>query len=86
MPYQVIITKSAAKSLKTLPKKIQARVVGVIDLLAENPFPPASKKLKGRDGYRIRTNDYRIIYTVENNLLIINVVLIGHRKEIYRKK
>ena len=69
MTYKVIITKSAAKSLKTLPKKIQARVVGAINLLAEKPFPPASKKLKGRDGYRIRTNDYRIIYTDRKSTL-----------------
>jgi len=83
--YQVIISKSAEKSLSALPKKIQARVVGVIDLLSDNPFPPASLKLKGRNGYRIRTNDYRILYTVENKILTMTVVAVGHRKEIYKK-
>ena len=85
MAYRVIIAKSAAKSLNALPKKIQVRVIGVIDLLSENPYPPASKKLKGRDGYRIRTNDYRILYTVENEILTVRVVAVGHRKEIYKK-
>ena len=84
MAYRVIFKRPAEKSLHALPKKIQARIVGVIDLLSENPFPPASVKLKGRDGYRIRTGDYRILYSVENEILIITVVAIGHRKEIYR--
>ena len=85
MAYRVIIAKSAAKSLNALPKKFQVRVIGVIDLLSENPYPPASKKLKGRDGYRIRTNDYRILYTIENEILTVTVVAVGHRKEIYKK-
>ena len=85
MAYKVIIAKSAAKSLNALPKKFQVRVIGVIDLLSENPYPPASKKLKGRDGYRIRTNDYRILYTIENEILTVTVVAVGHRKEIYKK-
>ena len=85
MAYKVIITKSAVKSLSALPKKFQVRVIGAIDLLSENPYPPASKKLKGRDGYRIRTNDYRILYTVENEILTVTVVAVGHRREIYKK-
>ena len=85
MAYEVVVKKSAQKSLQKLPKKIQARIVGVIDSLSDNPFPPASAKLKGREGYRIRTNDYRIIYTVENEILVVRVLLIGHRKEIYKK-
>ena len=85
MAYKVNLKRSAEKSLHALPKKIQARIVGVINLLSENPFPPASLKLKGREGYRIRTNDYRILYTVENEILTITVLAIGHRKEIYKK-
>jgi mRNA interferase RelE/StbE len=83
--YKVILKRSAEKSLQALPKKIQARIVGAIDLLSENPFPPASLKLKGREGYRIRTNDYRILYTVKNEILTVCVLAIGHRKEIYRR-
>lgn len=85
MAYKVIVKKSAEKSIQTLPKKIKVRIIGVIDLLAENPFPPAAKKLKGRDGYRIRTTDYRILYNVENEILTVTVVAVGHRKEIYKK-
>ena len=84
MTYKVVISNSAAKSLKALPKKTQARIVGVIDSLADNPFPPAAKKLKGREGYRIRTNDYRIIYTIEKQILVITVLVIGHRKDVYK--
>ena len=85
MTYTIIVSKSALKELKDLPRKLQLRIVGVIDALAQNPYPPASLKLKGREGFRIRTNDYRIIYTVENEKLIVHVIAIGHRKEIYKK-
>ena len=85
MTYTIIVSKSASKVLKELPRKQQLRIVGVIDTLAQNPFPPASLKLKGRECFRIRTNDYRIIYTVENQKLIVRVIAIGHRKEIYKK-
>ena len=85
MTYTIIVSKSALKELKKLPPKLQLQIVGVIDSLAQNPYPPASSKLKGREGFRIRTNDYRIIYTVENKKLIVQVIAIGHRKEIYKK-
>lgn len=85
MSYTIIVSKSAQKVLKALPRKQQLRIIGVIDTLAQNPFPPSSLKLKGRDGFRLRTNDYRIIYTVENQMLIVHVLAIGHRKDIYKK-
>ena len=85
MAYTILVSKSAQKTLKSLPRKQQLRIIGVIDSLAENPFQPASLKLKGRDGFRIRTSDYRIIYIVENQKLIVHVIAIGHRKDIYRK-
>ena len=85
MTYTIIVSKSALKELKDLPRKLQLRIIGVIDALAQNPYPPACSKLKGREGFRIRTNDYRIIYTVENKKLIVHVIAIGHRKEIYKK-
>ena len=85
MTYTIIVSKSALKVLKEIPQKQQLRIVGVINSLAQNPYPPASLKLKGREGFRIRTNDYRIIYTVENKKLIVHVIAIGHRKEIYKK-
>jgi mRNA interferase RelE/StbE len=84
MPYTVIIKKTAHKELDSIPKKIQLRIRGAIDLLAVNPFPPNSKKLQGRGGYRIKTGHYRILYSVNGNELIVLVVRIGHRREIYR--
>ena len=84
MPYTVIIKKTAQKELDSIPKKLQLRIRGVIDLLAVNPFPPNSKKLTDREGYRIRTSDYRILYNVNGNDLMVLVVKIGHRRDIYR--
>jgi mRNA interferase RelE/StbE len=51
--------------------------------LANDPRPPGCKKLKGRDGYRIRVGDYRIIYQIIDDVLVVNVVALGHRKDIY---
>jgi len=83
--YEIEFKESAAKSLSKLPKKIQLRIQGVITTLETNPLPPASKKLTGRDAYRIRVNDYRIIYAIHENILTVLVIAIGHRREIYRK-
>ena len=85
MPYTVIIKKSAQKELDSLPKKLQLRITGVMDLLAVNPFPPNAKKLQGRDGYRIRTSDYRILYNVDGDQLSVMVVRIGHRGNVYKQ-
>ena len=85
MPYTVIIKKSAQKELDSIPKKLQLRIVGVIELLAVNPFPPNAKKLQGREGYRIRTSDYRILYNVDGDQLSVMVVRIGHRKDVYKQ-
>lgn len=81
--YEVEIKRSAQKALKAIPKKDQLRISGVIDLLAENPLPPKALKLSGRDGYRIRVGNYRIIYTFNNRVFKVLVIQIGHRKNIY---
>ena len=82
--YEIEFKPSAQKSLEMLPKKIQKRIQGVISTLEINPLPPVAKKLTGRDAYRIRVSDYRIIYTVDGDVLTIVVVSIGHRREVYR--
>jgi mRNA interferase RelE/StbE len=64
---------------------MQRRIQGVIATLESNPLPPAALKLTGRDAYRIRVSDYRIIYSIYENILTIVVVAVGHRREIYRK-
>jgi len=82
--YEIEFKPSAQKSFEKLPKKIQKRIQGVISTLETNPLPPVAKKLTGRDAYRIRVSDYRIIYAVDGDVLTIVVVSIGHRREIYR--
>ena len=83
MAYQVIFKKRAQKELQSLSKPIQLLISGAIQKLAIDPHPPTSRKLVNRPGYRVRIGDYRIIYTVHNEILTINVIHVGHRREIY---
>lgn len=83
MTYKVTFSRAARKELEELPHKMQLRISGVIALLAVNPFPPNSKNLIGREGYRIRTSSYRILYNVDKGILKILIVRIGHRKDVY---
>jgi mRNA interferase RelE/StbE len=70
--------------LRSLDRKVRPRIEGAIALLAEDPRPPASRPLRGRDGYRVRVGDYRIIYTINDDVLLVVVVTLGHRPEVYR--
>ena len=81
--YQVRITKSAQKQLDKIPSQIATKLFDLIQSLATNPRPPGCKKLKGRDGFRIRKGDFRIIYDVIDKLLIVEVIADGDRKDIY---
>jgi mRNA interferase RelE/StbE len=81
--YEVIISPTALKNLKKLPKKVQLAIWGIIEILSEIPLPPAAKKLKNTDYYRIRFRDYRIVYSFNSNQLIIYIILIDHRKDVY---
>jgi mRNA interferase RelE/StbE len=83
--YQIRILPAAEKSLSKLPKKMQLRIQGAITVLASNPLPPVTKKLVGRDNYRLRVSDYRIIYSIHENILTVKIISIGHRSEIYRR-
>jgi mRNA interferase RelE/StbE len=81
--YSVEIRPQALKHLLAIPNKERLRIIGAIELLRDNPIPPKAIKLKGREGYRIRVGNYRIIYSFNATQLIILVVDIGHRREIY---
>ncbi len=84
MAYRIEVTPRARKDLKALPTRERQRVADQIDALKTNPRPQNCKKLKGReDFYRIRVGDYRVVYQVENEVLLILIVRIGDRKEIY---
>jgi mRNA interferase RelE/StbE len=81
--YKVVLRKPAQKQLDKLSDNIAAPIIKTISALASNPRPNGYKKLKGRKGCRIRIGDYRIIYEIFDDILIIEVINLGHRKEIY---
>lgn len=83
MPYKVIIQKRVLKELEKINEPDYSKIKDAIIGLAENPRPHGYKKLKGRDGYRIRVGDYRIIYEVFDHILSIDVLNLGHRRDIY---
>ena len=86
MAYRIEFKPSAGKELSGLPKNIQKRIAAKIDALADNPRPREVEKLEGSEHrYRIRVGDYRIIYEVRDEVLLILVVRIGHRREVYRR-
>lgn len=84
MTYKLSIRRKAQKQLAKLPPNDYKKVKQSILDLAHDPRPPGSKKLKGRDGWRIRQGDYRIIYEIRDDQLIIIILDVGHRKDIYR--
>ena len=83
MAYQVRVQKRAIKALQRINEPYYSIVKKAISNLASNPRPNVYKKLKGRSGYRIRVADYRIIYEILDNILVIEVIDIGDRKNIY---
>lgn len=83
MPHQIQIRKTAQKQLDKLPDDIADILLDAIETLAENPRPKGCKKLKGRSGFRIRKGDCRIIYDIYDNVLIIDIIAVGHRRDIY---
>lgn len=82
--YRVIVKESVSKDLKRIPNKDVIRILATIRTLAENPRPPQSKKLSGQDRYRLRQGNYRILYAIEDDLLIVCVVKVGDRRDVYR--
>ena len=82
--FEVIFKQSVAKDLRTIPVKDVARILKRIQALKIEPRPPGVEKLSGQERYRIRQGVYRIIYEIKNHELIIVVVKIGHRREVYR--
>ena len=83
--FEVFIKPSAAQELESLPrKKDRQRITDRIRRLAEDPRPPGCQKLSGRDRYRIRQGVYRIVYSIQDEQLIVVVVKVGHRKDVYQ--
>ncbi len=83
--YQIEWRPSTRKDLRRIAPSMVARIIQAVENLATTPFPPGSVKLTGSDtAWRIRIADYRVIYQVLNDRLVIEVVKVGHRRDIYR--
>ena len=85
MKYRIEVKRSAAKTLKKISKPDQKRISKAIDNLAENLPNPDTTKMKGDNPFhKIRVGDYRIVYEIQDDILLILIIKIGHRKDIYR--
>lgn len=85
MAYRVNFSKAAERQFRNLPRGVQSRIAPRIDALAVDPRPPGAVRLSGReDLYRIRVGDYRVLYAIEERELMVLVVKLGHRREVYR--
>ena len=83
--YKISIKRSAVKEIEAIPhKKERQRIIRRIGQLADDPRPQGSRKLSGSDKYRIRQGSFRIVYSIEDTELIVMVVKVGHRKNVYR--
>ena len=82
--YKILIKRSAAKELEAVPPRDRRRLVTRIEALAANPRPAGAQKLSGEDKYRMRQGDYRILYEIVDEDLIVTVVRVGHRRDVYR--
>jgi mRNA interferase RelE/StbE len=82
--WRIEIARDAKKELARLPGKTQTRIAKAILELENDPFPHGGKKLKNRDGWRIRVGDYRVLYFADTKARQITIGVIGHRREVYR--
>ena len=84
MIYRVIVLPSAQREIQKLSREIQARIVARITQLENDPRPHGAIKLVAFDEYRIRVGNYRIIYTIDDTIVTVTVVHVGHRRDVYR--
>ncbi len=82
--YRIEFRPAALRDIREIDRSVQPRLQGAIALLAQDPRPPASRPLRGRPAYRLRVGDYRITYTIDDGILLIVVVTIGHRRDVYQ--
>jgi mRNA interferase RelE/StbE len=85
LAYRIVISRRAERQFRNLTRAVQVRLAARIDSLAQNPRPPGAVRIEGTELiYRIRVGDYRVLYAVEERDLIVLVVKVGHRREVYR--
>jgi mRNA interferase RelE/StbE len=83
--YNIEWKRSAARELRQLPREVVARVLRAVEGLRLNPFPAGVRKLSGAEHtYRIREGSYRVIYSVYASRLVVEVIRVGHRRDVYR--
>ncbi len=83
--YRIELRPAAVRALRKLGPQVRGRVQGAIALLAQDPRPPGARALQGRPGLRVRVGDYRIVYAVQDDVLLVVVVRLGHRRDVYDK-
>ncbi|QHC71222.1 type II toxin-antitoxin system RelE/ParE family toxin [Rathayibacter sp. VKM Ac-2801] len=81
--YRIELRPAAVEALRGIDPRDRKRIQGVIALLGEDPRPPNATALRGRPGLRVRVGDYRIVYTVDDGVLLVVVVTLGHRRQVY---
>ncbi|MBF4575586.1 type II toxin-antitoxin system RelE/ParE family toxin [Frondihabitans sp. VKM Ac-2883] len=81
--YRIELRPAAVTALRNIDPQDARRVQGAIALLGQNPRPPGAKALQGRVGLRVRVGNYRIIYTIKDDVLLVVVVTVGHRRDVY---
>ena len=84
MSYSLAILRRAQNELAALPAEAYGRVRDAISSLANDPTPQGCRKLTGREGWRLRVGDYRVIYEINNDSQVVTVLHIGHRRDVYR--
>ncbi len=82
--YKILVRKSVRKDLEGIPKKDARRIVKAVGALSDVPRPPQSKKLSGEEKYRLRCGVYRIIYEIQDEQLVLWIVRVRHRRDVYR--
>lgn len=82
--YRLLIKPSAVTDLEALPRKDRRRMVSRIQALAIDPRPTGSEKLSGHDLYRIRQGNYRVLYSIQDTDLVVLMIKVGHRRDVYR--
>jgi mRNA interferase RelE/StbE len=83
--FRIEFAKAVRKDFKKLPKTDAESILKRIESLSENPRPPESKKLTNDDSHRIRVGNYRVIYDIRDAVLVVLVLKVGNRKDVYRK-
>ena len=82
--YSIVFKQSVARDLRPIPTKDVQRILKRIDGLADDPRPAGAEKLSGEEKYRIRQGNYRILYTIEDDIITVTIVKVGHRRDVYR--